>query len=185
MLIKKFCLFFFIFVLLSSCGTSPKQGQSDVNDSIIVSSKDDYFSGDSLYRIPCLKPTTQAINELISKAISSYEYQNQQEAPQIPFDYSDQNKECIEMTFKMYKKDTLCIISFIGLIPSLSIGDKVSEVLGYTMYDDYVVLVKGSIAADFFSPTNMSHLLISVGLPGSEEEPMIYVYRNKKFYPYY
>lgn len=185
MLIKKFCLFFFIFVLLSSCGTSPKQGQSDVNDSIIVSSKDDYFSGDSLYRILCLKPTTQAINELISKAISSYEYQNQQEAPQIPFDYSDQNKECIEMTFKMYKKDTLCIISFIGLIPSLSIGDKVSEVFGYTMYDDYVVLVKGSIAADFFRPTNMSHLLISVGLPGSEEEPITYVYRNKKFYPYY
>ena len=71
MLIKKFCLFFFIFVLLSSCGTSPKQGQSDVNDSIIVSSKDDYFSGDSLYRIPYLKPTTQAINELISKAIYS------------------------------------------------------------------------------------------------------------------
>ena len=165
MRIKKICLFFFIFVLLSSCGTSPKQGQSDVNDSIIVSSKDDYFSGDSLYRIPYLKPTTQAINELISKAI--YSYQDQQETPQIPFDYSDH------------------IITFIGLIPSLSIGDKVSEVLGYTMYDDYVVLVKGSIAADFFSPTNMSHLLISARLSGSEVEPMIYVYRNKIFYPYY
>ena len=183
MLINKFCLFFFIFVLLSSCGTSPKQGQSDVNDSIIVSSKDDYFSGDSLYRIPYLKPTTQAINELISKAI--YSYQDQQETPQIPFDYSDQNKACLEMTFKMYKKDTLCIISIIGLIPRVSIGDKVSEVLGYTMYDDYVVLVKGSIAADFFRPTNMSHLLISARLSGSEVEPMTFVYRNKKFYPYY
>ncbi len=60
-----------------------------------------------------------------------------------------------------------------------------SEVLGYTMYDDYVVLVKGAIAANFFRPTNMSHLLISVGLPGSEEEPITYVYRNKKFYPYF
>ena len=89
------------------------------------------------------------------------------------------------MTFKMYKKDTLCIISIIGLIPRVSIGDKVSEVLGYTMYDDYVVLVKGSIAADFFSPTNMSHLLISARLSCSEVEPITYVYRNKKFYPYF
>ncbi len=185
MLIRKIVYSFFIFVLLSSCSTSPKQEHSDFNDLITVSSEDDYFCVDSLYRIPFLKPTTQAINELISKAISSFEYQDQQETLQIPFDYSDKDKECLEMTFKKYKKDTLCIISFIGLIPRVSIGDKVNNVLGYTMYDDYTVLVKGSIASDFFSPTNKSHLLLHVGFTiPQEEEPMIYVYRNQKFYLY-
>ena len=133
-----------ILYLLPCC--SFHNGDHEDNRAIEQSQNEsEFFNSDTIYQIAFVEPANfDLIKSLVCDAV--------EQANEVGIFLNDIEPQinCIQMSFRKYGSDTLCIISFRNLTDIITNGDKTDDIMGYTLVSGYKIIVRDSTASKYF-----------------------------------